>query len=74
MVIVSILLVIIPLWQEPLPQLLAFAGMLAGVPVYFFIVMESPRKLRPKVLDKFSDWLTSVTSKLLNTELSGYIP
>ena len=70
MVVVSILFVVLPLWQDPVPQLLGFAGVLTGLPFYVFFVMEKPCRLKPKLLDRFSDWLDSVTSKLFNTEIA----
>ncbi len=70
-IVVSLLLVVLPLWQDPLPQLLAFADVLMGVPVYLFLIMEKPFKLRPKVVDRVSLWMTLVTNKLFNTELAG---
>ena len=70
MVVVSILLVILPLWQNPLPQLLGFAIVLAGAPVYAVFVMEKPCRLKPKPFDRIGEWLSHVTGKLFNTELA----
>ena len=70
MVVVSILLVVLPLWQDPVPQLLGFAGVLAGLPVYIIFVMEKPWRLKPRIFDRISDWLSNVTGKMFNTELS----
>ena len=70
MVVVSVLLVVLPLWQDPVPQLIGFAGVLAGLPVYAVFVMEKPWRLKPKLLDRMGDWLIDVTGKLFNTELS----
>lgn len=69
-VAMSILLVVLPLWLDPVPQLIAFAVTFMGVPVYVFFVMEKPWQLRPKIVDWLSNWLTSVTSKLFNTKLA----
>jgi hypothetical protein len=66
----SVLLIILPLWQDPIPQLIGFAITLSGVPVYVFLVMEKPYKLRPKVMDRLGACLTSVTCKLFNMEVS----
>ncbi len=41
-------------------------------PVYLFLIMEKPFKLRPKVVDRVSLWMTLVTNKLFNTELAGW--
>ena len=71
MTVVSILLVVLPLWQNPVPQLIGFAVVLTGVPVYAFFIMEKPCRLRPKVMDRLSTWMTSITSKLFNMELVG---
>ena len=54
MVVFSFLLVVLPVVQEPLPSFLAFGGILLGVPVYMFLVMETPWKLRPRVIDRIS--------------------
>ena len=70
--VVAVLLVILPLWQNPLPQLLAFCGVLMGIPVYCFFVMERPLRLKPKAIDRVSAWLTDVTGKLFNTKLVDY--
>lgn len=70
MVVVSILLVVLPLWQDAVPQLLGFAGVLTGLPVYVFFVMEKPWRLKPRIFDRFSIWLVMVTGKMFNTKLS----
>ena len=54
MIGISIFLIILPLTIEPGPSLGAFAIILTGAPVYFFFVMETPWKLRPAFLDRFS--------------------
>jgi len=54
MVVIAFLLVVLPVVKEPLPSFLAFGAILLGVPVYIFLVMETPRKLRPRVLDRIS--------------------
>ncbi len=54
MSVASVLLVVVPLWQEPWPSLTAFGVMACGIPVYIVLVMEAPRRLRPKVLDTLS--------------------
>ena len=68
--VVAILLVVLPLWQDPISQLIGFAINLTGVPVYVFLVMETPYKLRPKVMDRLGAWLTSITCKQFNMEVS----
>ena len=70
MVGVSVLLVVLPLWQDPVPQLIGFAGVLAGLPVYAVFVMEKPWRLKPRTLDKISNWLVAVTGKAFNSKLS----
>ena len=70
MVVVSILLVVLPMWQNPVPQLIGFAGVLAGMPVYAVFVMEKPCRLKPRLFDRIGEWLSDVTGKLLNTELA----
>ena len=47
-------LIFLPLLKQPGPSLLAFGATLLGVPVYLFLVMEKPWKLRPKCLDQIS--------------------
>ena len=54
MVVIAFLLVVLPVVQEALPSFLAFGAILLGVPVYIFLVMETLRKLRPRVLDRIS--------------------
>ena len=54
MVCVSVLLVVVPIYQSPVQSVLAIVGVLSGVPVYIFFVMETPRRLRPKILDTIS--------------------
>lgn len=71
MVVVSILLVALPLWEDPIPQLLGFVGILAGLPIYIVFVMEKPWKLRPRILDRIGDLLIRVSEKMLNTELAA---
>ncbi len=46
-----------PLLSAPIPPLIALGFMLVGVPVYFFLAMDSPWKLRPKFLDRLSGML-----------------
>ena len=57
MIVVSLFLVIMPLTSELGPSFLAFVVILSGVPVYIFLVMETPWKLRPTVLDQCSGML-----------------
>jgi len=60
MVMVAFLLVVLPVVREPRPSLLAFGAILLGVPVYIFLVMETPRKLRPRVIDRISGTLLNL--------------
>lgn len=71
MTVVAILMVVLPLWQNPTPQLIGFAIMLSGIPVYIFFVMEKPYRLRPKVMDRLSTYMTSITCKLFSMEITG---
>ena len=57
MIVVSLFLVIMPLTSEPVPLFVAFAIILSGAPVYIFLVMETPWKLRPDFLDRCSGTL-----------------
>ena len=54
MLCVSVLLVTVPIYQSPVQSVVAFVGVLSGVPVYFIFVMETPWRLRPKMLDRTS--------------------
>ena len=54
MVVVSVLLVVLPLYQQPWPSLAGFGMTLLGLPVYVFFVMETPWRLRPRVFDRIS--------------------
>ena len=54
MLLVAVFLVVVPLWQNPVPQLVAFGGILLGVPVYVVFVMEKPVRIKPKLFDKLS--------------------
>ena len=68
MVFTCLYLVILPIFQKPVPSLTAFGVILLGVPVYIFLVMETPWRLRPKTLDKISRYMTTFVNDLLNTE------
>ena len=52
MILVSVFLVVVPLVQQPIPSLAAFAVILVGVPVYVFLVMEQPCRLWPRIFDR----------------------
>ena len=54
MIVVSVFLMALPLASDPGPSLIAFAIILSGAPVYVFLVMERPWKLRPAFLDTCS--------------------
>ena len=54
MVVVAVFLVVLPLFSEPVPSLTAFGVILLGIPVYIFVVMETPWRFRPKVFDRIS--------------------
>ena len=54
MIVVSVFLIALPLAYDPVPSLIAFAIILSGAPVYVFLVMERPWKLRPAFLDTCS--------------------
>ena len=63
-------LVVLPVIQKPVPTLLAFGGVLLGVPVYVFLVMETPWQLRPKKFDRVSRSFSAFITALLNTQSS----
>ena len=50
----SLFLVVLPILQKPRPTLLALSATFIGIPFYIFLVMETPRKLRPAFLDRIS--------------------
>lgn len=54
MTLVSVVLIFVPLWEAPIPSLAAFAVMACGIPAFVAIVMETPRRYRPKFLDSLS--------------------
>lgn len=54
MLVVAVLLVILPVLVRPGPSLAALAMISMGVPVYVCLVMSSPWKLRPAILDQWS--------------------
>lgn len=54
MLLVAVFLVVVPLWQNPVPQLLALGGILLGVPVFVVFVMDQPIRLKPRVFDSLS--------------------
>ena len=54
MLAVAVLLVILPVLVKPGPSLAALAMISLGVPVYVCLVMTSPWKLRPTILDQWS--------------------
>ena len=52
------ILVIAPLFTDPIHPLIALAFVLLGVPVYIFLAMDSPWKFRPAIAEKLSGELT----------------
>ena len=54
MLLVAVFLVVVPLWQNPVPQLVAFGGILLGIPVYVVFVMEKPVRIKPKLFNRIS--------------------
>lgn len=70
MVVVFTFLVFLPLLLQPIPSLVAFSIILLGAPVYIFLIMEKPWRLRPKLLDTISGKVSQVVHSLLNTETS----
>ena len=70
MVLVSLFLVVLPLVLSYIPQLVAFAGILLGVPVYFLLAMEQPYKLRPSAIGKFAETVSNFLAKFFNTQSS----
>ncbi len=73
MVVVSILLVVLPLWQNPYPQLMGLAASSLALPLYVFFLMEIPYKLKPRVVDRISQWLIATTSKIFNTQIHSKV-
>ena len=65
MLLVAIFLVVVPLWQNPVPQLVAFGGILVGVPVYVVFVMEKPIRLKPKLFDRISSKTQRLVARAL---------
>ena len=62
----SIVVIILPIVQEPASALIAVGTTLLGLPAYVFYVMKTPRRLKPKLF-------TRISSKLLkNTVRSRY--
>lgn len=64
-IISSVFLIILPTFQKPVPTLLAMTVILLGVPVYILFVMETPWRLRPKILDNLSSKLGVVSYSLV---------
>ena len=58
----SVFLVVLPILQKPAPTLLALGTTLLGIPFYVFLVMETPYRLRPKILDRISSKLLTVVA------------
>lgn len=50
----SILVLVLPVAQEPIPALIAISTTLLGVPAYIFFVMETPWRLKPRIFTKIS--------------------
>lgn len=47
-------LIFTPLLSAPVGPLVAMGFVILGVPVYFFLVMDSPWKIRPRIIDLLS--------------------
>ena len=58
----SVFLIALPIFQKPVPTLLALGAILLGIPIYILFVMEVPWKLRPPVLDRISRKLSEMIS------------
>ena len=58
----SVFLIALPIFQKPIPTLLALGAILLGIPIYILFVMEVPWKLRPPVLDRISRKLSEMIS------------
>ena len=54
----STLVIMLPVAIKPTPAIIALVTTGVGVPVYIFLVMETPRRLRPMILDRISSKLT----------------
>ena len=57
--LVSLYLVILPVTQKPMPVLMAYGGILLGVPVYAFLV-KTPWRLKPEIFDRVSQQLPTL--------------
>ena len=68
--LVCLYLVLLPVIQKPVPTLMAFGTILLGLPVYVFLVMETPWKLRPELFDRVSQSLSIFSSTVLNSQSS----
>ena len=66
--LVSLFLVVLPVVQKPLPSLMAFGVILLGVPVYVFLVMETPWRLKPEVFNRIGQSLSTFTNAVLNSQ------
>ena len=58
----SILVILIPIAQEPIPALIAVGTTLLGLPAYVFFVMETPWRLKPKIFNRISSKLPKNTT------------
>lgn len=54
MLVVAVLLVILPVLVKPGPSLSAFSMISLGAPIYVCLVMTTPWRLRPSILDQWS--------------------
>lgn len=53
----STLVILLPVAKKPTPAIIALVTTVIGIPLYFLLVMESPWRLRPKMIDRFSSKL-----------------
>ena len=58
----SILVIILPIVQEPAPALIAVGIALLGLPAYAFFIMKTPWRLKPKL---FSSKLATAWYKIM---------
>ena len=57
----STLVIVLPVAIKPTPAIIALVTTGVGVPVYIFLVMETPRRLRPMILDRISSKLMTLS-------------
>lgn len=67
----SILVLVLPIAQEPIPALIAVGTTLLGLPAYVFFVMETPWKLKPTVFSRISSKPSKTTIIIMKRPISN---